>query len=174
MKLNLTWPWQWDWTPHRLLLTAGSSFGLILVLSLTLYLFFSHQLTRTTLFFPDQISKKLSGETRFLPFGADKEKNMELLVEEILLGPALDANLKLVPRDGQVRSLLLRQGTIYLDLSAEIVLTDKEVVFTTAQALQAIREALLYNFRDVRNVVITVAGQETGTLWAVKPAETKK
>lgn len=174
MKLDFTWPWQWNWTKTLILQVAGGALAFVFLLSLSLYFFLDGHLTRTTLFFPDQISKKLSGETRFLPFGADKERNIELLVEEILLGPARNENLKLVPRGGQVGSLLLRGDRVYLDLTAEIVLPDKEVVFTTAEALKAIKEAVLYNFHDVREVTITVAGQEPGLLRTPQPSEAKK
>ena len=83
--------------------------GFFFLLSLALYLLVPGGLTRTVLKFPDEISQTSGSRGAWsLPFSWDREHNVELLVREILLGPARNDHLRLFSRDAAVRSVLVQ------------------------------------------------------------------
>jgi hypothetical protein len=146
----------------RTLLWTASLLGFFFVLSLALYLLLPGSLTRTVLRFPNEISHSLVPEARSLPFNWDKEHNAELLVREILLGPARHDHLRLFSRQAGVRSVLLRGSILYVDLSKESFIPDPDVIYSPVIALDVLKATLKDNFTGVSQVTISVGGEPAG------------
>ncbi len=143
----------------RLLLAGGGSlFLLLLLLSLVLFLTGPHW-ARRTLFFPQISSQKLVGEIRFLPRRASLEQDVQLLVEEVILGPEMPMHRPLLPRETRLLSVLARQRRVYLSLSHGILREGGESPFGAGEALQALSDVILFNFPRIRHLELLIDGQ---------------
>ncbi len=131
---------------------------LTFLLALGFYLVFPPERVARTLFFPVTTGTELSSERRLVPRVPDAERQVHLLVEELLLGPVDIAHTRLLPRRTSIRSLMLRDDVVYLDLSPEPVVGASEAAGMVETALEAIRKSVFFNFRFVDEVVITVGG----------------
>jgi hypothetical protein len=146
-------------TSDRTLWGTLGALGFLFVLSLALYFVLPGNLTRTVLRFPAEISHRLVPEARSLPFTWDREHNVELTVREILLGPARHDHLRLFSRDANLRSVLVRQGKVYIDLSKEAFIPDADVVYSPRMALEVLKKTLMDNFVGVTQVLVSVGGE---------------
>ncbi len=142
--------------PHFIL---GGAFLLCFLLSLLLYFVAREQLARRTLFFPSLGSSLLSGEERLLPLRSGQEANLRLLVEEVILGPAQSAHLRVLPRRTRLDSLILRHGSMHLSLSREALFSDGEGLESIQDAIQAVGDTVWFNFPRLRHVYIYIDGQ---------------
>jgi len=143
----------------RLLLAGGTTlFLLLLMVSLALFLAGRHW-ARRTLFFPQISSERLVGETRFLPRRRSLEGDVQLLVEEAILGPERPMHRPLLPRETRLLSVLARQRQVYLSLSSGILREGGEAPFTGEQALQALSNVILFNFPRIRHLELLIEGQ---------------
>jgi len=145
-------------TSDRTLLWTSSLLGFFFLLSLALYLFVPGTLTRTVLRFPGEISHNLTPEVRSLPFTWDREHNVELLVREVLLGPARHDHLRLFSRQAGVKTVLVRGQAIYVDLSKESFIPDPDVIYSPLTALEVLKATLQDNFTGVSQVIVSVGG----------------
>jgi hypothetical protein len=88
------------------------------------------------------------------------EGDLEELVNGVILGPVSHDSARLLPRDTTVRALFLRGRVMYLDLSAEAVLTgNDDYPLRGEAALEALRKTIRFNFPRVREVFLLVDGQ---------------
>lgn len=113
-----------------------------------------------TLFFPGATTAELSGERRLVPRSSEPHKEIRLVVEEMILGPADIRHGRLLPRETRIASLALAGETVYVDLSPEMIFGEEEVRVNVPQGLNGIEQTLLYNFRWLETVVLTIGGQE--------------
>jgi hypothetical protein len=149
-------------TSERLLLAGGAGlFLLLLLLSLALFLSGRHW-ARRTLFFPEISSQLLVGETRFLPRRRSLEQDVQLLVEEVILGPEMPMHRPLLPRETRLLSVLARQRRVYLSLSQGILHEGGESPFAPGEALQALGNVILFNFPRIRRLELLIEGQVPG------------
>jgi hypothetical protein len=136
--------------------------GILLAMSLLIAVLFfvvlPPQRVARTLYFPGTTETTLSGERRLLPRVDDARRAMELLVEDMLLGPAAIQHSRALPRETRINSFILSDRTLYVDLSQNAMLQSAEVRVDVQIGLDAIRESLLYNFRRLDDVVITIDG----------------
>jgi hypothetical protein len=156
---------------ERLLLASGLSlFLLLLLVSLALFLT-SRSWARRTLFFPEISSSRLVGETRFLPRRRSLELDVQLLVEEAILGPELPMHRPLLPRETRLLSVLARQRRVYLSLSSGILREGGESPFETGEALQALSNVILFNFPRIRRLELLIDGQvpSGGSIFRFQP-----
>jgi hypothetical protein len=156
---------------ERLLLAYSVSlFLLLLLVSLALFLT-SGSWARRTLFFPEISSQKLLGETRFLPRRRSLELDVQILVEEAILGPELPMHRPLLPRETRLISVLARQRRVYLSLSSGILREGGESPFQAEQALQALGNVILFNFPRIRRLELLIDGQvpSGGSVFRFRP-----
>jgi hypothetical protein len=133
--------------------------------------FFTLGLARRTFMFYDIDSGVVIAEDRLLPvargdilayYGSRRYSTRELditrYVEEALLGPVSSNSMPLFPRETRLRSLLYRNGVVYLDLSEEAVLPPPEggEVFLNMKTLYA---GIRRNFPFVRELRFFIAGK---------------
>lgn len=140
-------------------LILGIIFLFVFTLSLVLYLVSPDRKARRTLFYPKLFTHKLSGETHFLPLKQDKEKNIEALVEELILGPLDPEHRRALPRKVKLDSLLLREGNLYLNFSKELLSLDSEAPLSLEEMLMAVTNTLIFNFPNLKQVHCFINGQ---------------
>jgi hypothetical protein len=143
----------------------GSLFLFLIVLSLFFY-FLSRPWSTRVLFFPDSATGRLVGERRFLPPRRGVTANVELYVQELILGPADPLLTRVVPRDVTLQSVLSRQGEVYVGLSKEIIDLSPEATLSFDLAIQTIANGVLFNFPHVRRLYLLVEGQLPGERYA--------
>jgi hypothetical protein len=113
-------------------------------------------LVRRTFVFYFAADRSIIVEDRMLRRSGSQEADMTRYVEEFLLGPESPDLAPLFPRETRLRSLLYREGVVYVDLSESAALPFSEWglpgqgVFTSFDTLyQGIRRNFPYA-RDVR------------------------
>jgi len=146
---------------NNLRLIFGILFLFLLVLSLTLYIAGKpwHQ---RVLFFPESPTGKLVGERRFLPPRNGLTPQIELYVRELILGPSNPRLARIVSREVRLRSVIGRDGKVYVNLSREIIERQPDALLSFDQSLQTIANGVLYNFPKVRDLYLLVDGQIPG------------
>jgi hypothetical protein len=149
----------------NLRLIFGILFAFLLVLSLTLY-FITKPWYPRVLFFPEQTTGKLVGERRFLPPRRGLTSQVELYVQELILGPSDPLLTRIVPREVHLLSVIARDGEVYVSLSREIIQSRPDAPLSFDQTLQAIADGVLFNFPSVRDLYLLVEGQIPGEQYA--------
>jgi hypothetical protein len=150
---------------NNLRLIFGILFVFLLVLSLTLYLITQPWYPRV-LFFPESTTGKLVGERRFLPLRRGLASKVELYVQELILGPADPLLGRIVSREVHLRSVIARDGKVYVSLSREVIERRPGAPLSFDDSLQAIANGVLYNFPKVRVLYVLVEGQIPGEQYA--------
>lgn len=129
------------------------------VISLVFYLALHADNSERVLFFPGNISDDISGERRVVTNFPALERDMEVLVEEVILGPTSLYRSRVLPKDTEIRVFMLRDNVLYVDLSRDALFGDDSVRLDFDESAAVLRRALQFNFRSLEDVVITVEGQ---------------
>jgi len=131
------------------------------VVSLVFFFLFRSPLHYQVLFFPNIRTGELSGERRMLPRLSNSKDAAGQLVEEMILGPVSIQHSRVVPRSTSIRTLMLRDKVLYLDLSTDILhdIEDRDSFFAIQKAFE---HTIRFNYRTIREIVFTVGGQEPG------------
>ncbi len=132
-----------------------------LLVSAVFFLVFRSPLHYQVLFFPDLRSGELSGERRMLPRLSNGTDAARQLVEEIILGPVDIQHSRVVPRSTTIRTIMLHDKVLYLDLSTDI-LHEIEDESAFLEIKNAFEHTIRFNYRTIREIVFTVDGQEPG------------
>jgi hypothetical protein len=145
---------------------AGAAFLALFAISLALFLVSPGARVRRVLFFPSTATRTVAGkaarlvaEERFLPRHRDTDRDVRELVEAALLGPARHGAAPLFPPKATVRSLLVRRGVLYVDLSAPAAIPDPLAPLPLVEAAAALGRAVRFNFPGIREIAFTVDGQ---------------
>jgi phosphatidylserine decarboxylase len=130
-----------------------------LLLALFLYFFVHEKEVERILYFPRYNAAELEGEVRRLPKKADREKDIELLLREIILGPFDIHHARVLPKDTDVESLLLRKGRVYVDFSLDPVLKQEGSLLSLSERIAAVKRTIRFNFPSVEEIMVTFGGQ---------------
>jgi hypothetical protein len=141
------------------LLASAGLLAASLLISLLLFLLPGPLKSKRVLFFPRGETRKLYGETRFLPRQRSMEENIHLLLEEIILGPATPNSQRLVPQELEVESVILNQNTLYINFSREMIFAAASLNLTVAEMIQAVGNSVLFNFPRLKNLYVYIEGQ---------------
>jgi hypothetical protein len=144
------------------LIVWASIFLATLLLSFILFQVRPDRKDRVVLFFPSEATAEWIGEGRNIPHMDTTEESVHELLKEITLGPIrLRLGLAL-PRGTRVRSVVLSDGSLYIDLSEHVVLAENSTSATFVEMLEAVRKSVLFNFPSIDEVVLFVRGYSTG------------
>jgi hypothetical protein len=136
--------------------------GILLLLSFVIALSFNlmypPERVARTLFFPGATRTDLSSERRLIPRVASSERAVGLVVQEMLLGPINIAHGRALPRETTINSVMLQDRVVYLDLNRDPILARSDVEGLVETGFEAIRRSILFNFRSINEVVITIEG----------------
>jgi len=138
--------------------------GLLIIfflLSLGFFLFKRQKEEARLFMFPDAKTAVLEGEKRWLTNSGPLEDRIRMYVEDLVLGPMDLSHDRLVPLDTRVNSVLLRGDRVYIDFSSQFLfIEDEEIPLTFTEILTILHESVQINFRKVKDVVITINGEE--------------
>jgi hypothetical protein len=140
-------------------LVLGAAFLGALLFSLLLFLLPGNGKVVRVLFFPAQTGRGIVAEERLLPRHHILEQDVAELAEGVLLGPTRHDALRIFPRGGSVLSSLVHGRTLYIDLSARLLVEDPEVPLKGEDALAALARSIRFNFPRVRQIVFFIDGQ---------------
>lgn len=113
---------------------------------------------RRVFFFPVYNRSEVAGEERYLPLRDHEEADLDLYVRELLLGPVQVEHDPLFPDGTRLRSLLFRDGNLYIDLSAAAVTGNLASRLSFEETLETARRGLRFNFPFLEEIIISVEG----------------
>jgi hypothetical protein len=151
-----------DLNVQKNILVSAGIFFLVFLTALFLFLKDGRSPINCVIFFPEPAYKGVTGEPRRIYRQESLEKNVLFLVREMVLGPMDIRHTNMFPRNTRIRSVFVRQGAAYLDFSPDIIFVGNEVKMSFDELISAIRQTVLFNFRQLSDVIITVDGQMPG------------
>jgi hypothetical protein len=115
-------------------------------------------LVRRTFVFYSVADRSIIVEDRMLKRSGDRETDIARYVEEVLLGPVTPDLAPLFPLETRLRSLLYRDGVVYVDLSDPAALPPVEEEPGVLGNFQTLYQGILRNFSYAREVRLFIAG----------------
>ncbi len=130
----------------------------LLLISITLYFFVDNNLVRRVLFFPGR--DNYSAEMRRVPRQNSLENDIELFINELILGPYNIDHLRAIPENTKLQNVLLRNSSLlYIDFSADLVVSETKLNIVQSDIIELIRKNLNYNFPILEKIILSVDGQ---------------
>ena len=122
--------------------------------------YYKHQsvYTERTLFFVEPVAKTVVMEHRLIAEKHDLEQNIELLIKDELLGPALLVRDSVFPSGTHLNHILLRDGTLYADLSIEAMFPSAHSGLNFEDSIRILKKTIKFNFPKIENIVVTIDG----------------
>ena len=114
--------------------------------------------TERTLFFVEPVSKAVVMEHRLKDKKNDLELNVELLIKDELLGPALLVRDSVFPSGTRLNHVLLRDGVLYADLSLEAMFPSAHSGLNFQDSIRILEKTVSFNFPEIKNIVVTIDG----------------
>ena len=139
---------------------AGGAPAAVFVLSLALFLAFPQDAQRRLLIFPDTAGGERHREWHRIPRRRDRRDQVEMFVRELTLGPVQLGAVPFIPEEAEIRSLVLRDDTLYIDFSEDVMFDENRVELGFGDLEQLLQENLRHNFRWLERAVILIDGQE--------------
>ena len=114
--------------------------------------------TERTLFFVEPVSKAVVMEHRLIAEKNDLELNVELLIKDELLGPALLVRDSVFPSGTRLNHVLLRDGVLYADLSLKAMFPSAHSGLNFQDSIRILEKTVSFNFPEIKNIVVTIDG----------------
>ena len=137
----------------------GGLFLLVLVLSILIFLFRQDPRVQRVLFFPRETAEQWDGEFRRIFEKHDLEEAVTELLKEAILGPMQIRHGRLLPRNVRIRSLVVREGTVYLDFSDDLFFPEGEVAISLQEMMSGVKKAIRFNFPEIERINVFIGGQ---------------
>ncbi len=142
----------------------GILFLAVLFFSLVMFFVTDTKVRRKVFFFPQYRSSRITGESRNLPVRGSMEANIELLIQEVLLGPVDVTHVHIFPEGTSLRTVLLRDTRLYIDLSVDAVLGRKKSELGFEESVEVLKRTVSYNFPSIESFLVTIDGEMPTTL----------
>ena len=113
------------------------------------------------LFFPSETTDEWIGEARNIHHTREIEESVKALLQELALGPITLRLEPALPKGTGVRSVLIREGTAYLDFTAHLAVPDSSFQISFSEMLEGIKKSVFYNFPSIKKVIVYVDGVST-------------
>ena len=139
-----------------ILLTLFAAFFLLTLVFMT---FDADRRIERVLFFPDEEGQKLYGELRRLPVRDNIEGNIELYIEEMLLGPVSIDLYRIMPQDVELESLLLDENILYLGFSENLITSAETVPMSFSAIIMEVEKSVVFNFPEIKEVKTAIGGE---------------
>lgn len=114
------------------------------------------------LFFADTAGRRLSIERREVT-GGTREEMLKRAVEELIKGPLEEDRMRTLPESILIRSIFVRDQTVWVDLGGAIEDEHPGGAWTEVLAVYSIVNTLTENFTGVSKVQILINGRESET-----------
>jgi hypothetical protein len=125
------------------------------IISLSLFFIFNKK-ARFVFYFQHRDTGVLQVESRYLP-KVKKGDRLNLLIDELLLGPMADRSLPLFPRHTRILSTALVGKTLYVNLSSE-ALNILDEASTNKEGAALFRKNIFRNVRKIDIIQIYIDG----------------
>lgn len=125
------------------------------IISLSLFFIFNKK-ARFVFYFQHRDTGVLQVESRYLP-KVKKGDRLNLLIDELLLGPMADRSLPLFPRNTRSLSTALVGKTLYVNLSSE-ALNILDEASTNKEGVALFRKNIFRNVRKIDIIQIYIDG----------------
>ncbi|MDR2803155.1 MAG: hypothetical protein LBB22_02560 [Treponema sp.] len=132
--------------------------GLLLLCLIAFADYIMSGLTRRTLVFHSADNGQELVEERMIARTGSRETDIIRYVEEVILGTLSLETEPLLNRDAKLEALLLRDDTVYLNMSEEAAIPP--AVGRVTDKLETLREGIRRNFPFVTNVRVFIEGNE--------------
>ena len=97
---------------------------------------------------------------RRLPRQDSFEDDIELFVNEMILGPYKIDHLRIIPEKTKLQNLFFRdKSSLYIDFSADFIVTENKLSIVTSEMIELINKNLRYNFPILEEITLSVDGQ---------------
>ena len=111
------------------------------------------------LFFPDEDGQQLHGELRRLPERDTTAGNIELYVNELILGPVSIDLFRLFPRGVKLESVLVDNDVLYLGFTENLITSAETVPMGFNAIIKGLEEAVVFNFPEIKEVKTAIGGE---------------
>ncbi len=143
---------------HRFSVVSGVLLLLVIVLSVVVYRL-QDQYLEYVLFFPTGREAEIAGEGRKIPKKGNTEERIGDYCKELILGP-MDISLnRLLPRDTELISFIVRKGKLYCNFSSSLLFPENEVPLSFYEMIDSFIYGISFNFPEIEEVVVMVNGQ---------------
>lgn len=115
--------------------------------------------SRRIFLFEQQNKENLTAEIRYLKKTAAKD-DIKNYVDELLLGPITPQCRPLFPYGTHVKSLFLRDGVLYVNLSEEAIQLKEGKASEPLVATEIFKKNIFTNFRNVDIIKLYIVGNE--------------
>ncbi|HAK46069.1 MAG TPA: hypothetical protein DCO79_09165 [Spirochaeta sp.] len=136
-----------------------SLFAAFFLLTLVFINFDAESRVERVLFFPDEDGQQLHGELRRLPERDDTAGNIELFVNELILGPVTIDLYRLIPQGVKLESLLVDEDTLYLGFSENLITSAETVPMSFNSIIEGLERAVVFNFPEIKEVKTAIGGE---------------
>lgn len=139
---------------------GGTVLAAVVALSVFLYLRDDSRWHRYVLFFPKYTDPaQIEGEIRKIRHHDDQETNLKRVIHELMVGPGDVRLLRIMPANGEVNTVLYRDGTAYIDFSAAILFSEDVSPLTLEERLDLLSKSLYWNFPEIKSINYTINGE---------------
>jgi hypothetical protein len=138
---------------------VGIAFGAVLAVSLLFFFLWGDGRVARILYFPASAGSGQVAEMRFVTRHHTLEASVEETVNNVLLGPTNPAAERLFARGAVVTAVMVSGRTLYLDLSAQVLVDDPDIHRKGPDALDVLTRSLRRNFPRFSDVVYLIDGQ---------------
>ena len=136
-----------------------SLFAAFFIVTLVFITFDADRRIERVLFFPDEEGRELHGELRRLPVRDDVVGNIELYINEIILGPVTIDLYRLIPQQVKLDSLLVDDDVLYLGFSENLITAAETVPMGFSGIIEGVEKAVVFNFPEIKEVKTAVGGE---------------
>ena len=138
-------------------------FAVFFLIPLFFLTFDADRRVERVLFFPDEEGHTMHGELRRLPVRSDLEGNIELYVDELILGPVNIDLYRLVPEVVRLESILVDGSILYLGFSENLITAAETVPAGFSEIIRNVESAVMFNFPEIKEVKTAVGGEPIDT-----------
>ncbi len=143
----------------RITIISGSIFLLLLIISLVFFFFISERSTGRVLYFSNESTGNIAGESRRISNRSTEEDNIREVINELILGPAEISNTRVIPRETKLKSVLLRDDILYIDFTTDIIFEEKGVSMNFPEIIDNIRRTIRFNFPKIKEITVFIEGE---------------
>jgi hypothetical protein len=150
---------------NRKYAVIGMIFFIILLISLFTFIFREKNDIKRIIFFPEVnfasevIEKVYSAEERTMPYLGNMKEDIELYVNEILLGPIRPDHGEIVSKNTEILTLVMDADVLYLNFAGNFFLDNENTILNIGERINTIGSNIKYNFPGLKRIYICVNGQ---------------
>lgn len=133
---------------------------ILLFVSLLFYFTIYNKNHEKMFYYYEQGNENVIGELRKIPKYFEKEKNIQVYAEELLLGPRGMYLRKVFPEGTKINQILFREKKLYIDINNMALQSDISKSYNIGNSIKLLRKNILFNFPEINEIIVTITGEE--------------